>query len=705
MIKDLLINKTSKEKAQIKSFEIAKKGTKFAGFYTSAQYGVKIEIIGDVKAIEINGQHGIELFAKAWRGTQQLGFGADGSVEIERFRIFNPPILVDDPNGTIIRKGSIDVLSGQVFPDRYFREDPIERIRKEIAHNVILVGKDNNRIVIGKIGNTTSTFYPNVDNWLGYNALNSSLSTLRAGAGDESDAADTVIRAPLLRVQTSTSGLFGNLRRGLVFFDTSAIPDTDNISSGTISVVGQYKDNGLGSSGGLHIAQGNAASDTSIVTADYAQANHGTTSFGNIAYADFTTVLGTYNDITLNASGIAAISKTGKSKFSFQHGDDLNNSFSGTWIADGYTLTYFYSVDQTDTTSDPKLVVVHSAPDLSINIVDTLAITESVTCSNSQLGNISVNDTLSITESVTVLIPTLVPSVSDTIALTESVTVLIPTLLLSVSDTIAITESVTVLIPTLLLSVSDTLAITESVTVLIPTLLLSVSDTLAITESVGQTFVLNISLSDTLAITESVTISNSQLGGINVNDTSSITESVTVLIPTLVPSVSDTIAITESVTVLIPTLVPSVSDTIAITESVTVLIPTLVPSVSDTLAITESVTVSNSQLGDININDTSNITENITMFETEEGGNPSVSDTLILTENLTVSMSLLGDISLNETLTLTESVTMFETETGGNPEVSDTLAISESITLENFRFSPSRTVPVGSVRVFAPYGK
>ena len=93
------------------------------------------------------------------------------------------------------------------------------------------------------------------------------------------------------------------------------------------------------------------------------------------------------------------------------------------------------------------------------------------------------------------------------------------------------------------------------------------------------------------------------------------------------------------------------------------------------------------------------------MFETEEGGNPSVSDTLILTENLTVSMSLLGDISLNETLTLTESVTMFETETGGNPEVSDTLAISESITLENFRFSPSRTVPVGSVRVFSPYGK
>src|SRR3990167_1737916 len=94
---NILQNKNSKEKSQIKSLEIAK--LKHSGVYNGIQHGTKIEIIGEVKAIEINGQHGIELFARAWRGTQQLGFGSDGSVEIERFRIFNPPILVDDPNG------------------------------------------------------------------------------------------------------------------------------------------------------------------------------------------------------------------------------------------------------------------------------------------------------------------------------------------------------------------------------------------------------------------------------------------------------------------------------------------------------------------------------------------------------------------------------------------------------------------------------
>src|SRR3989338_7388092 len=94
----------SNEKAGVKVCEMGKRGLEYAGEYTSSQYGVKIEIIGEVKAIEVNGQHGVELFARAWRGTQQLGFGSDGSVEIERFRIFNPPILFDFANVTIIRE-------------------------------------------------------------------------------------------------------------------------------------------------------------------------------------------------------------------------------------------------------------------------------------------------------------------------------------------------------------------------------------------------------------------------------------------------------------------------------------------------------------------------------------------------------------------------------------------------------------------------
>src|SRR3990167_9734398 len=41
----------AKERANIKSCEMAKRGLEFAGIYTSPQYGVRIEIIGEVKAI------------------------------------------------------------------------------------------------------------------------------------------------------------------------------------------------------------------------------------------------------------------------------------------------------------------------------------------------------------------------------------------------------------------------------------------------------------------------------------------------------------------------------------------------------------------------------------------------------------------------------------------------------------------------------
>src|SRR3990167_5565775 len=128
-----LRNLDGNDRAFLKSCEIAKRGTEFAGIYDSSQYGVRIEIIGEVKNIEINGQSGIELFARAWRGTQQLGFGQDGSVEIERFRIFNPPVLVDDPNGTIIREWT-DIITGEI-KQRKLREDQIEALRQVIAHN------------------------------------------------------------------------------------------------------------------------------------------------------------------------------------------------------------------------------------------------------------------------------------------------------------------------------------------------------------------------------------------------------------------------------------------------------------------------------------------------------------------------------------------------------------------------------------------
>ena len=139
MIKDLLENKSSKEKANIKATELAK--LDFVGEYTDAKYGIKIEIQSLDKI-----EGGIEIFARAWKGDKQLGFGADGTVDIERFRIFNPPILVPDITGDIVLT-SIDPKTG-VTKERRLREDLKQATLESLAHTIKVVGKENSNIIV-----------------------------------------------------------------------------------------------------------------------------------------------------------------------------------------------------------------------------------------------------------------------------------------------------------------------------------------------------------------------------------------------------------------------------------------------------------------------------------------------------------------------------------------------------------------------------
>ena len=371
-ISEKISNKPQIEKSQIKSLEIAKKGNEFAGIYNSSQYGVKIEIIGEVKAIEVNGQHGIELFAKAWRGTQQLGFGADGTVEIERFRIFNPPILVDDPNGMIIRT-MID-LEGKTNT-RKLREDPIEAIRQVIAHNAKLVGKENAKIIIGKTGNTTSTFYPDsgnpgattVDGMAERVGVNQTFGNIRAGLGNEifNGASEKMVWLQ----PSATANQYKQLGRSKYTFNTAAIADADTISSATFSVYGVSSNDvlTLNATDRIVYLVSSGGSATTLANSNYE--NTGTVNFGTFdpgsGLASWSTIA--YNDFTLNASGLTNISKTGVSFFGLRWGADFNNSFTSTWVTDTGDPSRLngYFADQAGTASDPKLVVVHSASDVS----------------------------------------------------------------------------------------------------------------------------------------------------------------------------------------------------------------------------------------------------------------------------------------------------------------------------------------------------
>lgn len=352
MIRELLTNKSAPEKAQIKGREIAKLNHK--GKFLRGE--VEVEIT-DLK--EIDG--GIEVLARAWKNGKRLGFGKDGSVDIERFRIFNPPVLVDDLNGDIIREW-IDTETGEL-KQRKLKEDPQEAIRQVIIHNVSIVGKDNGKVVAGKIGNTTSTFYPAaganspVD---GYNQNEPGENTWATIHDATAGTAVSVVATKIFIViqPGPTSGKWGRITRSFILFDTSAISDTDTLDSAVLSLYGATVITEGDYGNGINIYSSTPASNDDIVVGDFDQV--GTSAFATaIPRASFST--SAYNDFTLNATGEAAVDFTGISKFSMRWVNDANNS-EPTWESgEGRDLTEAWAADETGTTKDPKLVVEHTA--------------------------------------------------------------------------------------------------------------------------------------------------------------------------------------------------------------------------------------------------------------------------------------------------------------------------------------------------------
>jgi hypothetical protein len=350
-----LNGKTAKEKASLKGRELAKVAK---GQYERSQYKIEIADINEIEG-------GVEVFARAWRDGKQIGFG-DGTVDIERFRIFNPPVLVDDPNGKIVRQWEEDNLDGtKEQKSRTLREDPQEAILRVIEHNLTVMKNihDDKRIVRGKRGNTTSTFYPAaganspVDGAV-FRELNSTWSGIRdnaAGTNANTTATDYII-AQMSDSNNNTN--FWQITRGVLTFDTSVI-STDTISSATISVKGTSKIDSLNATPDLDVVSVSLASTSTIATGDYDA--FGTTVFSSISYGSFSTT--GYNNLSLDENGISNINTSGVSQFGFRLDNDTDDTDPGI-VADGQFSESYFKInfaDETGTTSDPKLVVEHEA--------------------------------------------------------------------------------------------------------------------------------------------------------------------------------------------------------------------------------------------------------------------------------------------------------------------------------------------------------
>lgn len=349
-IVEMLEGKTTTEKANIKGLEIAK--IDFRGEYTSQEYGIRIDI-QSIKAIE----GGVEIMARAWRGTKQLGFGKDGSVEIERFRWINPPVLVDDPNGEITRVIN-DPVTGEFVRNRKLREDPAQAIKQDLAHTITIVGKEDTDIIVGKVGNTTTTFRSvagansPVD---GYTDRNSS-TWAATRTGDANAGTPVTGTTGLITAEQENPSAWG-ARHFYSTFDTSSI-GTDNVDSVVLSYASQGSTPLNPDSTTAHILGATLIATNNLANGDHDA--YGATSFGSKLTSNWDATDGNFNDFTLNASGEANINKTGVSEFAMLF--DLNRNDSPEPSANNNIIFYAADDGGAGTTNDPTLIVVHSVP-------------------------------------------------------------------------------------------------------------------------------------------------------------------------------------------------------------------------------------------------------------------------------------------------------------------------------------------------------
>lgn len=238
-----------------------------------------------------------------------------------------------------------------------------------------LVSSVHRMVSTPRIGLTTTTVYPDPDpetttcDGIAWEETStSSWSTMVSGGGDSGGSTGGLGALRLFAYWADGSNYRQNAR-SFVLFDTSSITDTDSIDSAVLSIKVYDKTDPASKSPNSNIYTATPSSNTNIQASDYAQTGSTAQCDTAVTYASMTA--STYSDWTFNATGLGNISKTGVSKFSVKNANyDNANSAPGLTSADAYCRAT--GAEETGTTSDPKLVVTHTAGSSGVTVNATV---------------------------------------------------------------------------------------------------------------------------------------------------------------------------------------------------------------------------------------------------------------------------------------------------------------------------------------------
>ena len=359
MIKDLIEGKTPRERRTIISNEIAK-----LVIPKIKRKDFEIEI-RDIESIEVNGIIGVQMYVRAWDSKGQIGFSEDGSVEWERFRIFNPHFEVADGTKKTVQYFGPD--GKQFFREEdNVKEDLQEKTLQDIEYAIERTHRHSpDKIELGKHGSTVSTFYPDGtgsgDQEVFEDTGGQTWATKVAAAGIFGNQLGSNASAVLYVAAHTVSGQWNQLRRAIVTFETAAIDSGDTVTASVLSIWGK----GMNSSTmTLGIAMDEflgSNTDTwdgteyGILATFWASNRFGTSDISNSSWTN-----GSYNDFTMSTftpikKGVGAVTRLG-----LRLAQDIDNS-TPTWasgVQDGFKWSGYVVAG---TTNDPKLVVTHAA--------------------------------------------------------------------------------------------------------------------------------------------------------------------------------------------------------------------------------------------------------------------------------------------------------------------------------------------------------
>jgi hypothetical protein len=224
------------------------------------------------------------------------------------------------------------------------------------------------------LGFDTLTVYPDTstgsttcDSMVRRDSVDETFSVIRSGDGSNAYPTNNALQIRL--VASTTTNQFSQLVRSGMTFDTSGLTSGATISSAVLSLYWwEVFTNFAGTGTTQEICSFSAATNNNIIASDYGGFSY--TSFASLAISSISTEA--YTDNTLNASGIANVSKTGISGFGVRHGWDLNNSFTGTWEESKQLTTQARASDYGS--NKPKLVVTYTVPASAVSNIPTLTL-------------------------------------------------------------------------------------------------------------------------------------------------------------------------------------------------------------------------------------------------------------------------------------------------------------------------------------------